>query len=54
MGNCLEPLVRVAVITESVPNLVPDVLLLFLLLLLLLDLPLLVLDHHLFLYTRVI
>ena len=51
MVNCLEPLVRVAVITESVPNLVPDVLLL---LLLLLDLPLLVLDHHLFLYTRVI
>ena len=50
MVNCLEPLVRVAVITESVPNLVPDVLLL----LLLLDLPLLVLDHHLFLYTRVI
>ena len=52
MVNCLEPLVRVAVITESVPNLVPDVLLL--LLLLLLDLPLLVLDHHLCLYTRVI
>ena len=48
MVNCLEPLVRVAVITESVPNLVPDVLLL------LLDFPLLVLDHHLFLYTRVI
>ena len=44
-----KPLVRVAVITESVPNLVPDVLLL-----LLLDLPLLVLDHHLFLCTRVI
>ena len=51
MVNCLEPLVRVAVITESVPNLVPDVLLL---LLLLLDLPLLVLDHHLFLYAQVI
>ena len=51
MVNCLEPLVRVAVITESVPNLVPDVLLL---LLFLLDFPLLVLDHHLFLYTRVI
>ena len=51
MVNCLEPLVRVAVITESVPNLVPDVLLL---LLLLLDFPLLVLDHHLFLCTPVI
>ena len=49
MVNCLEPLVRVAVITESVPNLVPDVLLL-----LLLDFPLLVLDHHLCLHTRVI
>ena len=49
MVNCLEPLVRVTVITESVPNLVPDVLLL-----LLLDLPLLVLDHHLFLCTPVI
>ena len=48
-NGCLQALVRVAVITESVPNLVPDVLLL-----LLLDLPLLVLDHHLFLYTRVI
>ena len=52
-NGCLRPLVRVAVITESVPNLVPDVLLL-LLLLLLLDLPLLVLDHHLFLCTQVI